>query len=225
MPASGLEGDSRTATLFGADIAYASVLVSSSDVDELTPLYPEELPERRWVEKREREYRAGRHVARAALAALGHPNCPLPRDADGVPLYPAGVRASLAHTGRERTFAIAAASRKHVALGLDVEERSLLSREVREQIMSEAEFELFAERLRPLAALVTFSAKEAFYKAIFPHARRFLAFSDVVVRSVDADLEEGTLVLDAPSLAGREYVPREARFLLTDSRVLALATR
>ncbi len=216
--------DSRTRTLFGS-VEHASVLVTSADLDRLSPLFPEERPSRSWVEKREREYRAGRHVAREVLARLGHPNCVLPKDADGLPLYPEGIRASLAHTGRERTFAIAAASRTHLSLGIDVEERQTLSNAVREQIMSDEELALFPERLAPSAALVTFSAKEAFYKAVFPHARRFLGFADVLVRRVDADLEEGVIVLEAPSLAEKDYVPREARFALFDERIIALAVR
>lgn len=218
------DGDSRLTRLFGR-VLHASIEVTSAEVEELSPLHPEERPTRTWVEKRAREYRAGRHVAREVLAHLGHPNCPLPRDPDGLPKYPEGVRASLAHTGRERTFAIAAASRELVSLGIDVEERQPLSDAVREQIMSEEEFARFPERLRSIATLVTFSAKEALYKAIFPHSRRFLGFAEVVVERVDADPDEGILVLAVPSLAENDYVPREARFAFFGDRIVALATR
>jgi 4'-phosphopantetheinyl transferase EntD len=132
------------------------------------------------AEKRRREYRAGRHVARLVLADLGLPAAPLLADEDGVPSFPQGVAGSLSHTGRELTYAAAIASREVKHLALDVEILQTVDVGVAERIASAAEARVWKDLLgADHWAIVCFSCKEAAYKCIFPILRKVLEFHDV----------------------------------------------
>ncbi len=165
--------------------------VHPEDVSQLPALHPDECPQRfsTWAEKRRREFLAGRYHARLALALAGRSPCALPRDPDGVPAFPPGVTGSITHTGREVTFAAAVVTTTGANLGLDAEERRSLPSDMSAHILSEGERANLARRPTALRveglksdgelSLLAFSAKEAFYKAIFPRLRCRLGFHDV----------------------------------------------
>lgn len=167
--------------------------VTPQSIAGLSALEPEEIPPGygRWVEKRQREYRAGRHHARAALAAAGLERAQVRRGEDGLPLFPAGYHGTISHTGRLQTWAAAVVASAPHRIGLDVEERRALSEGMIRTVLSPEERRMWAGRL-PLrlagaefteaeAALLAFSMKEAFYKTVSPVTGIYLGFHDVAV--------------------------------------------
>lgn len=123
----------------------------------------------RAVPRRQQEFAAGRLLARD----LGVPP-PLLVGRDRAPCWPAGVVGSITHC--ERLAAVAVMYGPGL-LGIDVEPEGPLPDELRSSVLTPEE-----RHLDPLAALITFSAKEAVYKAIHPRVRRLVEFHEVVVR-------------------------------------------
>ena len=139
------------------------------------------------IDKRRREYLAGRIAARFALGELLGTRASqggVGADEDDVPLWPEGVVGSISH-GAGYGFAAVAAAKRSVGLGVDVERvvsagqaarlgpRVLTDRE--RQLRRGENGGLTREEMFTLA----FSAKESAYKALFPIHRRVLGFSDV----------------------------------------------
>lgn len=152
---------------------------------ELEPLFPEEaaalahaVPRRRW------EFRAGRHCARRALAALGLPASPILVGEHRAPRFPLGVLGSITHTSPPIPVALALATRadRYGGLGVDLERRGGTATLERELIASPPELAARPTVLPPGLHLdLLFSAKEAAYKALYPWVRRQLGFDEVAV--------------------------------------------
>ncbi len=156
--------------------------LSAPHPDEAAALGP------RAVDKRRREFAAGRAAARAALAALGlDPPPPVPAAPDRAPIWPAGVVGAITHT---RTDALAAVARRAACggLGLDLEHLGGLRRlDVARQVADDAERAwIGADRRRLLAV---FSAKESIYKAFYPRHGRYFGFGAVTLTPTDAGFE------------------------------------
>jgi 4'-phosphopantetheinyl transferase EntD len=141
----------------------------------------------------------GRVALRAALAACGleAPDAMLssPR---GAPLLPPGAVGSVSH---KRTIAVALAGREQsprVTVGIDVEEIRQLRIDIAPRVLTpDEQAALPADRAaRDAAVLLTFSAKEAIYKALDPWVHRFVAFHEAsVIRAADGGLT-GSLALE-----------------------------
>ncbi len=224
--------------------AWASAGHADRDsVAQLTALGATEIPDgfERWVEKRQREYRAGRHHARAALGAAGAPGLEVPRGFDGLPCFPGHFCGTITHTGRNKTFAAAAVCREPTRLGLDAELLRPLEQAMVDLILTPGERSR-AESL-PRAgdaqldlntvAILTFSAKEAFYKCVYPSSRQRLGFHDAEVRLETEPLVptrvHGTFVVRLRSdLTQRapDELPQElpGRYLLADPLVVCGVT-
>lgn len=130
------------------------------------------------VDKRRREFVAGRTLARAAMRAIGEPARPIVNGSDRAPIWPAGLTGSITHT---RGWAAAVVARAHVleSIGLDVEDGSALKDSLKRQICApedEVELERQRESARGVLAKVVFSAKEAAYKAQYARSRHYLGF-------------------------------------------------
>lgn len=132
----------------------------------------------RAVPERQREFLAGRAAARRALAGLGLPPMPIPAGEDRAPQWPPGIIGSISHT---RTACLAAVSLDPMlrGLGIDLEEDTPLQADLWDTILMPPE--QGALRRRPKAeqgflAKVAFSAKEAAYKAQYPHSRTLFGF-------------------------------------------------
>ncbi|MGH2914998.1 MAG: 4'-phosphopantetheinyl transferase family protein [Solirubrobacteraceae bacterium] len=148
----------------------------------------------RAVDRRRREFTAGRACARRALQRLGAPPAPVPGGRDGEPLWPSGVVGSITHCEGFRACAVAYADAA-IALGIDAEPNLALPDGLLQDIAYGDERKLAAAA--PPAApgspavdlpRLLFSAKEAAYKAWFPLAGRRLGFDEVTVA---IDLERG----------------------------------
>jgi len=166
---------------YADQLAEPGILV---EVKLITPgdesaLLPEELTAfSKSVERVRRASGAVRVVARALLTRLGHPECAIPKDQSGAPIWPYDVVGSLAHDSR---VAVAAVARRSAfrSIGIDVEIGQPLDDELIPMVLTRRERETVGED--PMLARLVFAIKEAVYKTTYPLDRIFLEHSDVEV--------------------------------------------
>lgn len=158
------------------------------------------VPPVRGVAKRQAEHLAGRLCARSALHGLCGQALIPGRDADGVPIWPAGISGSISH-GHGQAAALVALSRDWRSLGIDLEQQLPPERATRlaAEILTTNELQRsgglspaeFAQRVT-----LTFSLKESLFKALFPLVRRRFYFHDAELLEVDGEQARLRLLLD-----------------------------
>jgi 4'-phosphopantetheinyl transferase EntD len=171
---------------------------------------------------RRRDFIAGRHALRAALAVLGAlgsaDDAALLGDDRGAPRMPAGAVGSISHK-RTRAAALAAADdgatrgvdlERLVAGTVDISRRILTARE-------QAGIAALSGAARAHALAVRFALKEAIYKAVDPFVRRYVGFTEV-----ELDLADEVAAVTIVDLA-RLPVEVEARWQELDGHVVATA--
>lgn len=135
----------------------------------------------RAVPKRRLEFAAGRQLARRLLDDMGQRIDALVSDADRVPCWPPPVIGSITHC--RSLCAVAVAPRAlFLGMGLDVEPAEPMRPELLPMVLREPELarvQAWPAPWRDLAGILTFSAKEALYKSIYPTHRVYLDFRDV----------------------------------------------
>ena len=145
------------------------------------------------IDKRQREYLAGRISARHALRQLLGPPASegeIVGDEDDVPRWPEGVVGSISH-GAGFGFAAVAAADRYRGLGVDVERVVSTEQAGRlgARVLNEREMNLRQGSAGGLTEAemftLVFSAKESAYKALFPRYRQVLGFSDVELERRD----------------------------------------
>lgn len=132
------------------------------------------------IEKRQREFRAGRHAAHAALARLNAPDFPLLRGERREPLWPAGHLGSISHC-HDLCVAACARDRDVAGLGIDVEPLEALPHGVERYIHTEAEAAFIADNPGEHPERLIFSAKESLYKCFYPLVQRYFGFHAVAL--------------------------------------------
>jgi 4'-phosphopantetheinyl transferase EntD len=135
----------------------------------------------RAVPKRRLEFAAGRQLARRLLDDMGQGIDALVSDADRVPRWPQSVIGSITHCHSLCAVAIAPRALS-LGIGLDVEPAEPMKPELLPLILREPELarmHAWPARWREFAGILTFSAKEALYKSIYPAHRVLLDFRDV----------------------------------------------
>ncbi len=147
------------------------------------------------IDKRRREYLAGRISARHALRQLLGPAVSeggIAGDDDDVPRWPEGVVGSISH-GAGFGFAAVAAADRYRGIGVDVE-RVVSARQAGRlgaRVLNEREMSLRKGSAGGLTEAemftLVFSAKESAYKALFPRYRQVLGFSDVELERRDGE--------------------------------------
>ena len=165
-------------------------------------LWPEERDAvARAIPKRQREYAAGRHAARAALAEVGVTPMAIPMRPDRSPVWPSGYIGSIAHCD-SCCIALAASLTDHPALGVDIEPTGQLEPDLIPVICTPEERHWLAGTANPgFAALQIFSAKEAIYKAQYPQTGAVIGF-DAVTISLAGDSFTFSSPLALPPLKG-----------------------
>lgn len=164
---------------------------------------------------RAREFAAGRAAARMAMEQLGHPPRPILQGDDRAPIWPAGLKGSITHTGRD-AMAIVTDDPAIRALGLDMEPATPLEPDLWRLICTQQDM-LWLAGLGPSQrghfAKLIFSAKESFYKAQYQISRTLIDFLDV---SIQPDLATGRfearLRRSVPGLA--EGTHQQGRFAI-----------
>lgn len=137
------------------------------------------------IDKRQKDFTAGRLCAKSALAELGVEHFPILMDSKGAPVWPLGVAGSISHA-KACCAAVVSIVQKGESIGLDIEEVSRIKESVWDYAFGPIEIEWLkdhSEQSQKFAS-VMFAAKEAFYKAQYPLTHHWLGFKDVVV-SVD----------------------------------------
>jgi 4'-phosphopantetheinyl transferase EntD len=166
-------------------IAPPGVACAVHSIDrEPEPLWPAELSAAGLMSaKRLREFSAGRHCARRALAHLGHAPVALPVGPGRAPLWPAGIIGSISHTA-EIAVAVVARQAQLQSLGIDVESADPLEPGLLELVCRDDERAAMAVSglEHGLGAKLIFSAKESVYKCLWPLTGVFLEFHDIGIR-------------------------------------------
>ncbi len=138
---------------------------------------------------RRSEYAAGRACVRAALRHFDIHDFPLVTQADRQPRWPPGIVGSITHSGPV-CGAVVARDLTFASIGIDVEHRGRVERDLWPMLFIESERHALAQASEgeaDLAATLVFSAKEAFYKCRYRLTTRWLDFSDVYIELGPAD--------------------------------------
>ncbi len=140
----------------------------------------------RSIDKRKREFATGRRLARAALSELGLRDVELLNGPDRAPIWPDGVHGSISHC--DTRAVVAAVRAEHGTVGVDIEHRDELKRELWKTVFLPREIDeldaAFEPGERGRMALVLFSAKESLYKAQYPRTTTFMGFHELHVSIV-----------------------------------------
>ena len=129
------------------------------------------------VEKRIREFAAGRAAAHQAMRALNLRPAPILVGPKRAPLWPAGLTGSISHCDSCALAAVGLAE-TFSGIGIDIEEDTPLSGNLWDSIASAPEQGWMAAQPDPgRAGKLLFSAKEAAYKAQYAISGRFFGFS------------------------------------------------
>jgi 4'-phosphopantetheinyl transferase EntD len=165
-----------------------AVAIDVTDPDDaiLAELHPDERTRALTLSPiRRREWVAGRRALRHALAGVAPAAAAAPVLADdrGAPVLGAGAVGSISH---KRALAVAlAAGAEGWTVGVDLEVLGPRRVDISERILTKAELATLASTAagdaRDRAVLLGFALKEAVYKAIDPHLRRYVGFQEVQV--------------------------------------------
>ncbi len=190
--------EATAALMLAAPLFDGRVGLASADPREPCDAYPEEMAAVKGaVEKRRREFAAGRMAVRLALRELGAPALAVPMGPDRAPVWPAGLVGSITHCD-VACLAVTAWEGEIALLGLDMERDTPLENDLVPEICTEQERAWLAALEAPgQAAKVIFSAKEAVYKAQYPRSRTLIGFDalhvvpDLVGGQFTAEFREG----------------------------------
>lgn len=150
---------------------------------------------RRAVEKRRREFAAGREIARGLLTQLGHDRQPLVAGPDRAPRWPPGIVGSISHCD-ELCLVVVAPESVVRSIGVDVEPAFALPDDASAMVVSAGERRALAalREVEPkLAERLVFSAKESVHKCLNPVLGVTWDFLEVEIElqaePVEAELE------------------------------------
>lgn len=131
----------------------------------------------RAIPKRVDEFTRGRAACHAALEQIGITDSPpILKGAYGEPIWPAGVIGAVTHAAGIAIAAVSYTDRA-AGIGVDLEKtRPDLPYDAYDLVCTGGERAWIGEDRGRFACL--FSAKEAAYKAFFPHVRSYLDFHD-----------------------------------------------
>jgi len=153
------------------------------------------------VERRQREFRAGRNAARAAMVSLGYGATELLSGPDRAPVWPSGLAGSISHTSARCIVALCPKG-EIASVGIDIEEVARVRPEFTRYVVRPGE-PVHTGFVDPQAARAAqFSAKEAVYKALYPMTQTFMGFHDVFLLSLGPVSFRARI--DVGSLAGIE---------------------
>ena len=145
--------------------------------------FPEETVSiQRAIEKRRREFVAGRQYARSAMSQLGIPPASIPVLPSRAPDWPQGLVGSISHSG-DICVALVAAESDFIGIGIDIEISSPLEDELYATICRSGELSVTGSETDCIdQAKLLFVVKEAFFKLYHPLTGYFLDFLEVNVR-------------------------------------------
>lgn len=136
------------------------------------------------VDKRRREFKAGRLLAKEILNELGIHNFPLKISAQRLPLWPKGICGCISHTYGYCGVAVGK-SNGFLSIGFDVETLGRIKEKLWPTIFNKEEIDwlkTFDTKKQNNFATLLFSAKECFFKMQFPLTKKWLNFHDLCVK-------------------------------------------
>jgi len=137
--------------------------------------------------KRYREFCHGRSCARAALAANGLPNQPVPVGKNRQPIWPLDVVGSITHHG-DIAIAVVAPKINLRSLGVDLAAAEPLGSTLPRLIARPDEIKALGQLVGiELAPTVIFSVKESIFKCLWPILHRYIDFLDIELRPERTD--------------------------------------
>jgi len=183
------------------------------------PLFPgEEAFVTGAVDKRRREFAAGRACARRALSQIGFAPAAIPSAPDRSPIWPAGAAGSISHDA-SLCVAVAAKGSDFRSIGVDIERIGAARPELADMILRPDEQITPAQRPSGGADWLTlhFCLKEAAYKAFYPLYRQIIDFQAmrISLAPTEGHFRASTSVAGAP--------PFEGRYALSGGRIFAVA--
>ena len=193
-------------------------------------LYPAEAASlARAAPKRIAEFAAGRLCARRALAEFGIADFPIVAAPDRQPIWPDTLVGSITHT-HGLCVAVVAERRRFLGLGIDCEVVARMEPGVCERICTPEESEWIASlppSQQTAAAVLIFSAKEAFYKCQYPLVAEWLNFRDLCIDVEWRPPLERSQSDDTGQRAGDTALRTDdtATFIVRPTRPIALAHR
>lgn len=178
--------------LFGPEVAVAA----TDPLCDLPAPFPEEAASlsARAVDKRRREFAAGRAAAHQAMRSLGLDPRPVLVSETRAPVWPAGLIGSITHTQSCAMAAVVPAGALD-AIGIDVEEDTPLKPDLVPAICSARERDWLAEQENSgQMAKVIFSAKEAAYKCQYSLSGRYFGFDGMELEIDTARPAQGRFI-------------------------------
>ena len=124
-------------------------------------------------DSRRAEFATGRWLARQVLRELGQAPAAIAQGREREPRWPTGIVGSISHCGAACVAVLGSAAR-YRGLGIDLE-LNAVPPDLTDSILAPP------EHPPRMALQLTFSAKEAVFKCLFPVTRTFLNFSDVAI--------------------------------------------
>lgn len=204
-----------------------AIAASLRETGDPGALYPEEARHLgRAVEKRAREFAAGRQCARRVLQEFGLEKFPIEVGEHRQPVWPATLVGSITHTAGF-CAAVAAPTTRLRSVGIDCEIADSVRPELWRGICTPAEtvwLRSLPELQQRRAATLIFSAKEAFYKCQFPATREHLGFHDAGVELPEWGGQEGAFIIRAArhiALDRLAPLPLQGRYLFHEEFVTA----
>ena len=149
------------------------------------------------VAKRQAEFLAGRIAAKLAVTTLTElGNIEIKVGNNREPIWPEGIIGSISHTN-SRAICVVGKSDNIEGLGIDIEyilNKSSIS-DIQQFIHNQEELNLITEQglSESLGTTIIFSAKESFFKGVFPQVGEIFGFE--CARVMKVDLSENKLIL------------------------------
>lgn len=218
--------DSRIVSVIASLLPAEVVTVVTKDHHIDGQLYPEEgTLIVKAVEKRKREYTAGRLCAHKALSQLGIHNFPVLTGKNRDPLWPPNIIGSITHCENYCAAAVAKQGRIR-GIGIDIEPAEEISNDIIDMVCRTAEKNWCNQHSKDIDShwpKVIFSVKESIYKCFYPILQRYVDFHEVQVQfNPELGVYSISLFLNIPDkfISTRNF---EGRYAIFDAHIFATA--
>lgn len=179
-------------------------------------LFPEETAlVQNAIEKRVREFRAGRAAARTALKELGHSATAILKGPERAPLWPNGIVGSISHSNTHAATLVASHN-SFEGLGIDIEPNTPVDKALGERLLRPE------ERENDGLAKMKFSIKEAGFKALHPQFGKFIDFHHAVTT---VDENKGAFTIDILMDDWEGPSQLQGRCCIVEDHCVAVVTR
>lgn len=207
-----------------ADLFPARVrcVFSSRPPEKFSLLAAEADATRTMREKRLREFVHGRACARRVLEQLGFPDCPVPVSESRAPVWPDGIVGSISHCG-DHAAAVAALKTDRKGLGIDLEVDEALDESLIPMVCRPAELDcLQTANAGSITPKLIFSAKESFFKCVWPILLRFIDFQEIEIR-LDTESRSFTAIPRSKQLPHELAVKVRGRYTQAGGLIITAA--